>query len=69
MTQLHLPVEGTTRCGYCNRRLVAQPEGDWKCGRCGPLLATLGHGLPYPALVAAWRQFARDAAAHAVADP
>lgn len=37
MTALPLAAE-VTLCGYCERPLVLQPEGDWACDRCRPLL-------------------------------
>jgi ribosomal protein L37AE/L43A len=40
----HGEQRGSTRCGYCNRRLVREPAGDWACPRCRPLLARIGGG-------------------------
>ena len=53
MSQTCLPLEGATRCGYCSRRLVLQPAGDWACARCRPLLAQVR-------TVQDWARFQRE---------
>ena len=34
-----------TRCGYCGHCLERQPEGDWACPRCRPLLAKVENSV------------------------
>lgn len=44
-------------CGYCERQLTRQPEGDWGCAPCRELMARTIGGASLSEATAAWAKF------------
>ena len=58
---LDMPIQAEATCGYCLRKLVLHPEGDWRCPRCAPILEGFGKGRTGEDIVTEFKEFRRAA--------